>query len=146
MSHRFTIDPNGYKAMYGVHQYVQGCGLDIGLLELLRLRISQINGCAYCIAMHIPMALESGVSGDKVNLVAAWHEAGIFSPRECAALAWAEAVTLLPQRTVPDEVYAQARAEFSEQELANLTMAAVEINSWNRLMIASQTPPELKNS
>lgn len=144
MTKRFNIDPAAYQAMNAVHGYVQGCGLDIGLVELVRLRVSQINGCAFCIAMHIPLALKHGVTENKVNLVAAWKEAGIYSDREVAALTWAEAVTVIKNQEVADEAYAFAKQAFNEKELSDLTYAIAEINSWNRLMIASKTPPVLK--
>ena len=98
MEQRFDVSqliPDGYKAMYGVHTYVQGCGLDLGLLELVRLRISQINGCAFCVAMHIPLARKYGLSEHQINLTATWKESPVFSPRERAALAWSEAVTVI---------------------------------------------------
>lgn len=144
MTKRFDIDPAAYQAMFAVHGYVQACGLDIGLVELVRLRVSQINGCAFCIAMHIPLALEHGVTENKINLVAAWKEAGIYTNREIAALTWAEAVTVINNQEIADEAYAFAKQAFSEKELSDLTYAIAEINSWNRLMIASKTPPVLK--
>lgn len=146
MQQRFDVSkliPDGYKAMLGVHSYVQGCGLEHGLLELVRLRISQINGCAFCLAMHIPMGQKAGLSADQLNLVATWKEAPVFSARERAALAWAEAVTALAGQEVPDAAYAAMQAEFSAVEIANLTLCIGEINTWNRLMIASRTPPTL---
>ncbi|MCB5186475.1 carboxymuconolactone decarboxylase family protein [Methylobacillus caricis] len=146
MTKRFDYDQDGYKAMFGVHQYVQGCGLDHGLLELIRLRVSQINGCAFCINMHVPLAQKGGITDNKIHLVAAWKEAGVFSERERAALAWAEAVTLLRDAEVPDPVYTLVQDQFSKKELADLTLAVVEINAWNRLMVASRIPPELKQA
>jgi AhpD family alkylhydroperoxidase len=144
MTKRFSYQTTGYQAMYGLHQYVQNCGLDHGLLELIRLRISQINGCAYCINMHAPLAQQNGVSMVKVHLVAAWKEANVFTERELAALAWAEAVTVLKDAEVPEAVYRLAQAQFSENELSDLTLAIAEMNAWNRLMIASRTPPEIE--
>jgi len=146
MEQRFDVGqliPAGYKAMLGVHSYVQGCGLDLGLLELVRLRASQINGCAFCVAMHIPLARQHGLSEHQVNLVATWKEAPVFSPRERAALAWTEAVTVLVGQEVPESVYAQVQAQFAPEEVANLTLCVGEINTWNRLMVASRTPPVL---
>lgn len=146
MEQRFdvsTLIPEGYKAMFGVHTFVQGCGLDLGLLELVRLRISQINGCAFCVAMHVPLARKHGLSDDQINLVATWKEAPIFSARERAALVWAEAVTVLTTQEVPDAAYAQVQAQFSNEEIAKLTLCISEINAWNRLMVASRTPPAL---
>lgn len=146
MEQRFDVSklfPEGYKAMFGVHTTVQGCGLDLGLLELVRLRISQINGCAFCVAMHIPLARKYGLSENQINLVATWKESPVFNARERAALAWAEAVTVLTSQEVPDAVYAPLKAAFSEVEIAQLTLCIGEINTWNRLMVASRTPPVL---
>jgi len=146
MEQRFDVSkliPDGYKAMFGVHTFVQGCGLDLGLLELVRLRISQINGCAFCVAMHVPLARKHGLSDDQINLVATWKEAPVFSARERAALVWAEAVTVLTSQEVPDAAYAQVQAQFSNEEIAKLTLCISEINAWNRLMVASRTPPAL---
>ncbi|QGW19693.1 carboxymuconolactone decarboxylase family protein [Stutzerimonas degradans] len=146
MEQRFDVTqliPDGYRAMYALHAYVQGAGLDLGLLELVRLRVSQTNGCGFCVAMHIPLARKHGVSEHQVNLVATWKESPVFSTRERAALAWADAVTSLAGQEVPDTVYAQVKAEFSPEEIAKLTLCIGEINTWNRLMIASRTPPAL---
>lgn len=146
MTQRFDpskLIPEGYKALYGVHLKVQNSGLDLGLVELVRLRASQINGCAFCVAMHIPMGREHGLTEHQVNLVAAWRDAPVFGARERAALAWTEAVTVLVNQNVSDAVYAQVSAQFSEQEIAQLTLAICEVNTWNRLNIASRTPPVL---
>lgn len=137
------VSPDGYRAMLGVHSYVQNSGLPLGLLELVKLRVSQINGCAFCIAMHVPLARKHGISEDQMHLLAAWREAPIYSPKERAALAWAEALTRLTGGDVSDEVYAEARQHFSEKEVADLSFAIAEINAWNRLMISSRTPPQL---
>ncbi len=144
MKQRFDltkITPDGYKAMLGVHAYVQGSGLDLGLLELVKMRASQINGCAFCISMHVPLARKHGISEEKLHMLPAWRESPIYSARERAALAWSEAMTLLVGGNVPDEVYEQAKSEFSEKELGDLSFAVAEINAWNRLMVASRTPP-----
>ncbi len=139
------VSPDGYKAMLGVHAYVQNSGLPLGLLELVKMRVSQINGCAFCIAMHVPLALKHGVSDDQLHLLAAWREAPIYSPKECAALAWAEALTRLTAGDVSNEVYGEVRQHFSEKEVADLSFAVAEINAWNRLMICTRTPPQLGN-
>ena len=116
-------------------------GLDKSLLELVKLRASQINGCAYCVQFHILAAEKLGVAADKLNLVVVWREAPIFSARERAALAWTEALTLLTHG-VGDEVYAAANTEFSPKELAYLSSAVAAINVWNRLGVAYRwTPP-----
>ena len=137
------VSPEGYKAMLGVHAYVQNSGLSLGLLELVKIRVSQINGCAFCIAMHVPLGRKHGISEDQMHLLAAWREAPVYSPKERAALAWAEALTRLTGGDVSDEVYAGVRQHFSEKEVADLSFAIAEINAWNRLMICTRTPPQL---
>ena len=137
------VSPDGYKAMLGVHSYVQNSGLSLGLLELVKMRVSQINGCAFCIAMHVPLALKNGVSEDQLHLLVAWREAPIYSPKERAALAWAEALTHLTGGDVPDALYNEVRQNFSEKEVGDLSFAIAEINAWNRLMICTRTPPQL---
>ncbi len=146
MDQRFDltkVSPDGYKAMLGVHSYVQNSGLSLGLLELVKIRVSQINGCAFCIAMHVPLARNHGIGEDQMHLLAAWRETPIYSPKERAALAWAEALTRLTGGDVSDEVYAGMRKHFSEKEVADLSFAVAEINAWNRLMICTRTPPQL---
>jgi len=133
--------PEGDKAMMGLHRFVRDCGLDHGLLELVKLRASQLNGCAHCIDMHTKELRADGESEQRLYLLNAWRESPFYSERERAALAWAEAVTLLPHQEVPDDVYEAARAQFSEQELVNLTLALVAINGANRLNIAFRTVP-----
>ena len=133
--------PEGDKAMMGLHLFVRNCGLDHSLLELVKLRASQINGCAYCIHMHTRDARARGESEERLYLLNAWRESPFYSERERAALAWTEAVTLVADSQVPDEVYEQARAHFNEQELVNLTMALVAINGANRLNVAFRTVP-----
>jgi AhpD family alkylhydroperoxidase len=108
---------------------------------LMQIRASQINGCAFCVHMHLHDARKAGESQERLDLVAVWREAPVFTARERAALAWTEAVTLVAESRVPDDVYEAARAEFSEQELVDLTMAVVAINGWNRLMAAFRIPP-----
>ena len=131
-----TISPGGYKAMTALETYVRDCGLESSLLELLRIRVSQINGCAFCIDMHTKDARAGGESEQRIYALSAWREAPFFSDRERAALAWAEAVTRLADGGVPDEEFEATRAQFDEQELANLTYAVVAINGWNRLAIS----------
>jgi len=146
MKQRFdltVVAAEGYKAMLGVHGYVQKSGLDLGLLELVKIRVSQINRCAFCLAMHIPLARRQGVSEDQLNLLVAWREAPVFSSKERAALAWAESMTHLVGGDVPDHIYEQARDQFSTKELADLSFAVAEINAWNRLMVCSRTPPNI---
>jgi AhpD family alkylhydroperoxidase len=142
----FTVAPEGYRAMSGVQRYVNECGLEHALLELVKLRASQINGCAFCLAMHTRDMRKMGESEDRMHLLNAWREAPIYSARERAALAWTEAVTRIADRHVPDDIYAEARRHFSEKELTDLTLAVVVINGWNRLMIAFERPPQLDES
>jgi AhpD family alkylhydroperoxidase len=133
--------PQADKAMMGLHGFVRVCGLDHTLLELIKLRASQINGCAHCIDMHTKELRADGESEQKLYLLDAWQESPFYSERERAALAWTEAVTLITDGHVPDDVYEEARRQFSEEELVNLTMAVVAINSANRLNIAFRTVP-----
>jgi AhpD family alkylhydroperoxidase len=132
--------PEVFKTMLGMHRYLQNCGLEGALLDLVYLRASQINRCAYCIDMHWKDLRARGEAEQKLYMLNAWREWPEFTARERAALEWTEAVTLLTEGFVPDAVYGTARAQFSEAELANLTLAAVAINGWNRLNVASQMP------
>ena len=134
------ISPQGTAGLIQLEKYIHGCGLEPDLIELVKLRASQINGCAYCIDMHTKDARTNGESEQRLYAVSAWHEAPFYSERERAGLGWAEAVTLVGDTHVPDEVYAQARKHFSEKELVDLTLAIVAINGWNRLAISFRTP------
>ena len=133
--------PQGDKAMMGLHMFVRNCGLDHSLLELVKLRASQLNGCAHCIDMHTKELRADGESEQRLYLLNAWRESPFYSERERAALAWTEAVTLVAESQVPDDVYDEARKQFSEEELVNLTMALVAINAANRLNIDFRTVP-----
>src|SRR6202158_4025085 len=133
--------PPADKAMMALHMFVRQCGLDHALLELVKLRASQINGCAHCIDMHTKELRADGESEQKLYLLNAWRESPFYSDRERAALAWTEAVTLLADSQVPDDVYEEARKQFGGQELVNLTLALVAINGPNRLNIAFRTVP-----
>ncbi len=135
------ITPEGYRAMSGLERYVRGSGLEPSLLELVKLRASQINGCAYCIDMHWKDARARGESEQRLYGLMAWREAPYYTKRECAALAWTEAVTLIAENHVPDELYEEVRQSFTETELVNLTFALVAINGWNRLAISFRTEP-----
>lgn len=135
------VAPGVMEAMSGLERYLARCGLERSLLELVKLRASQINGCAYCIDMHTKDARARGETEQRLYLLDAWREAPFYTERERAALAWTEAVTLVAEGHVPDEVYEQARGQFGEEELANLTLAVVTINGWNRLAISFRTPP-----
>lgn len=136
-----TQAPEIYQAVLGLGQAAAKSDLDKGLVELIKIRASQINGCAFCVQHHVLLAEKLGVSADKLNLVVVWREAPQFSARERAALAWTEALTHLPDG-VSDELYAQATGEFSETELLQLTGAIASINAWNRFGAAYRwTPP-----
>ncbi|HKV85263.1 MAG TPA: carboxymuconolactone decarboxylase family protein [Ktedonobacterales bacterium] len=132
--------PGVSRAMLGLEDYANSTGLEPDLLDLVRMRASQLNGCAFCLDMHAKDARARGESEQRLYLLDAWREAPFYSERERAALAWTEAVTLLPGHEVADAVYERALGQFSEAELANLTLAIVAINGWNRLNIAFQTP------
>ena len=136
--------PDANKAMAALQGYVNRCGLEASLVELIKIRASQINGCASCLAMHVADARKAGETDERMHLLNAWREAPIYTPREQAALAWTEAVTLVTNGHVPDAVYEQARAQFSDKELVDLTMAVVAINGWNRLAIAFRRLPQLQ--
>jgi AhpD family alkylhydroperoxidase len=134
--------PQGMKAFGGVHVYVAGSGLPKKLINLVYLRASQINGCTYCIATHSHDLLAEGETVDKLMLLSSWREAGAwFSPRERAALAWTEAVTLVSSTHVPDDVFEAARAEFDEKALSDLTIAIGLINAYNRIAISFRRGP-----
>lgn len=135
----FKASPDAAKAMMGLEGFVNHCGLDKILLELLKLRVSQINGCTYCVDLHCADALKAGESQRRINTVAVWHEAPFFTERERAALAWAEAITLLSTTHAPDDVYNEMRNHFDEKEAVDLTMAIVTINGWNRLAVGFRT-------
>jgi AhpD family alkylhydroperoxidase len=137
-----SVAPDVYDAVLALGRLAAKAGLDKELLELVKLRASQINGCAFCVQYHILQAEHLGVAADKLNLVVVWREAPQFSRRERAALAWTEALTVL-SGDVGDEVYAEASGEFSAQELAYLTSAVAAINVWNRFGVAYRwTPPK----
>ena len=141
-----ALAPDLYDHIVALGQAAAKAGIDKQLLELVKIRASQINGCAFCVQFHILQGESLGMSVDKLNLVVVWREAPQFSARERAALAWTEALTMLTSG-VSDEVYAQASAEFSDQELASLSAAIGAINFWNRLGVAYRwTPPARQNA
>ncbi len=133
--------PAAYRAMLALESYVHENGLEPSLLELMKMRASQINGCAYCLDMHSKDARASGETEQRLYLLNAWREAPFYTERERAALAWTEAVTLVNETHVPEDVYQQARAHFSEEELVNLTIAIIAINGWNRLEVSFRGVP-----
>jgi len=129
------VAPDAVHAMYALQRYTQDSGLEHSLLELVKLRSSQLNGCAYCLDMHSKDARAGGETEQRIYVLSAWREAPFYTPRERAALAWTEAVTLIPGGA-SDELYASVREHFNEKELVDLTMAIITINGWNRLAIA----------
>ena len=132
--------PEGFKAMRQLQAHVDGCGLEHPLLELVKMRASQINGCAYCLDMHSKDARAAGEAEQRLYVLPAWREAPFYSERERAALAWCEALTQLPahDQSVPDALYKEASAQFDEKELVDLTLLVGSINVWNRINIAAR--------
>ena len=129
------VSPRAMQAMLGLQGYVNNSGLPHSLLELVKMRASQINGCAYCLDMHSKDARAAGETEQRLYLLDAWREVPFYSARERAALEWTEALTLVSEDHVPDHVFTDAREHFSEEELVNLSLAVVAVNGWNRLMI-----------
>ena len=128
------------QAMLALEKYIANCGLDHKFVHLLKLRASQINGCAFCIDMHSIDARAAGETEQRLYALNAWCETPFFSDRERAALAWIEAITLVSHAHVPDDVYEEVRAHFTEKEIFDLTIVAMTINAWNRIAVASRTP------
>lgn len=141
IDYRNTVPKEALEALYGLERATRKSGLETKLLELVRMRASQINGCAYCLDMHSKDARAEGETEQRLYGLSAWREAPYYSDRERAALEWTEAVTLVSRDQVPDEVYGRARQHFSEAELATLTLAVVAINGWNRIAIAFRAVP-----
>ncbi|MCQ6254933.1 carboxymuconolactone decarboxylase family protein [Pseudomonas sp. Q11] len=137
----YSASPRAMKAMIGLEALSSRLSIEPGLLNLVKIRASQLNGCAFCTDMHSVDARRLGESERRLFAVAVWRDSGFFTPRERAALAWTEAVTLLAESQVPDEVFALARAVFSEEELVDLTLAISTINSWNRLAVSFRQSP-----
>jgi len=135
------LSSGGYKAMLGLELYLNHSGLDKKLLHMIKLRVSQMNGCAFCLDMHWKDLQAAGESEQRMYSLDAWRETPYYTDRERAALAWAEAVTKITDGHASDEVYEAARQQFSEQELSDLTFAVVTINAWNRLSIAFRVVP-----
>jgi AhpD family alkylhydroperoxidase len=133
------VAPAARESVYAVEKYARQSSLEPKLRELVKLRASQINGCAYCVDMHTKDARAHGETEQRLYALVVWREAPFFTERERAALAWTEAVTLIAQSGVPDDVYQLARSQFSEKELVDLTMVIVAINGWNRLAISFRT-------
>ena len=130
-----------YHAMLGIEHYLQQCGLEESLQNLIKLRVSQINGCAYCIDMHWKDLRAAGEAEQRLYGLDAWEESSYYTERERAALTWAESVTNIQEGHVPDGVFERVKEFFNDKELADLTLAVTAINSWNRLSIAARTVP-----
>jgi AhpD family alkylhydroperoxidase len=133
------VSPRAMQAMMGLQNFVNGSGLEHSLLELVKMRASQINGCAYCLDMHSKDARAAGETEQRLYLLNAWREAPLYSERERAALEWTEALTFLREEQVPDHVFAAVREHFSEEEVVNLSLAVVAITGWNQLNVAFRT-------
>jgi AhpD family alkylhydroperoxidase len=133
------VAPDAFRAVFALEEYVRQTGLAASLLHLVRIRASYLNGCAYCIDMHTKDARADGETEQRIYAVPVWHETPFFTPRERAALAFTEAVTMIGREGVPDDVYAEARVHFEEAELVKLTVAIAAINAWNRLSITFRT-------
>lgn len=136
----FQVAPDAYKAIRGLEEFMVASGMDRKLYELIKIRASQLNGCAYCLNMHTRDARKAGETEQRINLLNAWRETELYTEKERAALAFTEALTLVASDQVPDGVYDAAAAQFSEKELAALIMGVVAINSWNRTQIATNAP------
>ncbi len=139
--HYTKVSPGAYHALLEVEKYLQGCGIEEKLLNLVKLRASQINGCAYCLDMHWKDLRALGENEQRLYSLDAWRESPYYTDRERAALAWTEAVTRVSETHVPDDVYDEVKKHFSEKELADLTVAVATINMWNRLAIAGRSTP-----
>src|SRR5262245_29342082 len=140
------VGADAYKALAQFQAYVERTGLEHSLLDLVKIRASQINGCAYCLVMHTNDARDHGESDERMHLLNAWQEAPVFTKRERAALGLIDAVTRVAETHVPDDVYEAARKEFWEQQLVELTAAIVAINAWNRVSITFRAMPQLKTA
>lgn len=137
----FKAAPKAYQAMSALQAYTNSCGLEGPTMELVKMRASQINGCAYCLDMHSKDARAAGETEQRLYMLNAWEESPFYSDRERAALEWTEALTRVSEDHVPDEVYNRVKPHFSDEELANLSLAIVAINGWNRLCIGFRVEP-----
>ena len=135
-----SASPGAFKAMLALEHHVHSSGLEPLLIELVKIRVSQLNGCAFCLDMHTKDARAAGETEQRIYVLSAWREAPFYTPRERAALAWTEAVTRLGSHGVPDAMFNATREHFDEKQLVDLTMAIIAINGWNRLAIAFQSP------
>jgi len=137
-----VVNPQGYQAMLGLEQYLHTSTIDKKLLELIKIRASQINGCAFCLDMHTKDARKLGETEQRIYLLSAWREAPYYTPQERSVLALTEAVTVITDNHVPDDVYQEAAKHYSQKELADIIMAIITINAWNRIAISTLLMPE----
>lgn len=140
------VAPEAYRALGALHRYLEDCSLEAPLRYLVELRISQINGCVYCMDLHSRAARSAGVSQQKLDCLPGWDEAPFFSERERAALTWAESVTYVSEGHVPDAVYNEVRPHFTDRELADLTFLIANMNAWNRLAVSLRTVPPVRQN
>jgi len=143
MTMRFNVakdTPQLYNALLALNTAVAEAGIEVRLVHLIKIRVSQINGCAFCVGMHVKEAMEDSVEENVLHLLPVWRESSVFSVREKAALSWAETLTMLAGSGVPDAAFDAARAEFSEEDLAVLTVAVGTMNLWNRIAVGAQMP------
>jgi len=140
---RFDIakdTPKHYEALFALNKAISASSVDQRLIHLVKIRVSQINGCAFCVGMHVKEAIEDGIEDSLLHFLTVWQEASAFNPQEKAALAWAENLTLVAETGVSDDVYKAVRTEFSEQEIAELTVAIGAMNLWNRIGVSARMP------
>ncbi len=142
----YRAAPDAMKSLAAIQDYLETSGIERPLIELVKIRASQINGCAYCIHLHTRQARARGERGERLYLLAAWRDSPLYSERERAALAWAEAVTLVAQTHVPDAVFEEVKQHFNEAELVQLTLAIATINAWNRISISFRSIHPVKAS
>lgn len=144
MSNRFNFSkvlPEGYKALSTVQQFINGSGLDKTLQELIKLRASQLNGCVYCLDMHLTDAKKMGFSDQRLFTLSAWHESPFFTEKEKAVLALTDAMTLVSEEGIDDEIFDDVLSHLGEEDMAKAMLAICQINTWNRLMVTTQAPP-----
>ncbi len=140
------VAPEATAGLLELSRFVRSGTLDPKLIELVKIRASQMNRCAYCLALHLPRGRRFGLSEAQLDTLEAWRDSTVFSPQERAALAWTEAITALMDAGVPDAAWEAMRATFTDREIVDLTIAAVEINGWNRIQVAFQRPPRFEPS
>ncbi|MGA7330025.1 MAG: carboxymuconolactone decarboxylase family protein [Rhodomicrobium sp.] len=140
----YAVAPDAIKAMLDLEHYVRNCGLEHRLIELVKMRASQMNGCAFCINLHTKDARKLGETEERIYLLSAWRDAPVYTERERAALAWTEALTLIADTHAPDDAYNEVRRHFSPEETVKLSLVIVAINGWNRLAIGARSIPQVE--